>query len=175
MALLFSTIRHHSSSSVFLTNIIYSADFCYLVTAQERTGNARQWYTRRRAPRVFPSRATFFIEPIMISTWYFPAPASQATRSLHWLCRRLKKQNIDRTINSTDSSILNRPGHPLSPFTSKISVKREHGSFITVSFAFRKGRDACVGPGLPRDLRLPSFGCLTMIYYEIGSKRSSGN
>ena len=88
------------------------------------------------SPRVFPSRATFFIEPIMISTWYFPAPTTQATRSLHWLCRRLKKQNIDPTINSTDSSILNRPSHALCPFTSKISVKREHGSFITVIFAF---------------------------------------
>lgn len=56
MALPFTTVRHHSSSSVFLTYIIYSADFCYLVTAQERTGSARQWYTRRE--HLFPSRVS---------------------------------------------------------------------------------------------------------------------
>ena len=55
MALPFTTVRHHSSSSVFLTDIIYSADFCYLVTAQER--EARDNDTRE-GEHLFPSRVS---------------------------------------------------------------------------------------------------------------------
>ena len=135
LLLLSAIIRHHQFPHLHYI-------FNWLLLLSNGTGENGKRETMIHAkestfsPRVFPSRATFFIEPIMISTWYFPAPTTQATRSLHWLCRRLKKQNIDPTINSTDSSILNRPGYALCPFTSKISVKREHGSFITVIFTF---------------------------------------
>ena len=45
------------------------------------------------------------------------------------MCGRLKKQHIDPTINS-DCLAIHRP------FTSKISVKREHGTLITVMCYF---------------------------------------
>ena len=189
MALPFTTIRHHSSSSVFLTYIIYSADFCYLVTAQERTGSARQWYTRRRAPfplACFPRAQRSLLSSIMISTWYFPAPTTQATRSLHWLCRRLKKQNIDPTINSTDSSILNRPcavSFYIEDFRETWTRKFHHRDFC-----FLKSPWCVRNPAyLPiKSRERPQIAiiwlfdrCISlnstyskMIYYEIGSKRS---
>ena len=85
MALPFTTVRHHSSSSVFLTYIIYSADFCYLVTAQERTGSARQWYTRRRAPfplACFPRAQHSLLSPL----WYRHDTFQRLLRRLLDLC-----------------------------------------------------------------------------------------
>ena len=76
MALPFTTVRHHSSSSVFLTDIIYSADFCYLVTAQERTGSVRQWYTRRRAPfplACFPRAQRSLLSPLWLIDMILPS------------------------------------------------------------------------------------------------------
>lgn len=85
MALPFTTVRHHSSSSVFLTDIIYSADFCYLVTAQERTGSVRQWYTRRRAPfplACFPRAQRSLLSPL----WYRHDTSQRLLRRLLDLC-----------------------------------------------------------------------------------------
>ena len=85
MALPFTTIRHHSSPSVFLTYIIYSTDFCYLVTAQERTVSARQWYTRRRAPfplACFPRAQRSLLSPL----WYRHDTSQRLLRRLLDLC-----------------------------------------------------------------------------------------
>ena len=170
MALPFTTVRHHSSSSVFLTDIIYSADFCYLVTAQER--EARDNDTRE-GEHLFPSRVSLArnvlywahhdIDMILPSVCY----AGYSISTIHWLCRRLKKQNIDPTINSTDSSILNRPcavSFYIEDFRETWTRKFHHRDFC-----FLKSLDACVTPltsllNLERDRRLPSFGCLTDVY-----------
>ena len=50
-----ASIRQHSSSSVSLTYIVYSPDFCYLVTAQGRTGRARD---TREGELLLPSRVS---------------------------------------------------------------------------------------------------------------------
>ena len=138
------------------------------------------------SPRVFPSRATFFIEPIMISTWYFPAPTTQATRSLHWLCRRLKKQNIDPTINSTDSSILNRPcavSFYIEDFRETWTRKFHHRDFCFLKspwcvrnpaylpIKYRERPQIAIIWLFDRCISLNSTYS-KMIYYEIGSKRS---
>lgn len=170
MALPFTTVRHHSSSSVFLTDIIFSADFCYLVTAQER--EARDNDTREEE-HLFPSRvslarnvlywAHYDIDMILPSAYYAGYSISalavqEAQKAKHRPYYQLYRQQ------HSEQAWLCAVSFYFEDFRETWTRKFHHRDFC-----FLKSLDACVTPltsllNLERDLRLPSFGCLTDVY-----------
>ena len=167
MALPFTTVRHHSSSSVFLTDIIYSADFCYLVTAQERTGSVRQWYTRRRAPfplACFPRAQRSLLSPL----WYRHDTSQRLLRRLLDLCTGCaggsKSETSTLLVLGSDPKHIG-PDYNSDPICYRVRLN-EIGSELIFGSDWKKS-----DPITQKPVNIHSTYS-KMIYYEIGSKRS---
>ena len=165
LLLLSAIIRHHQFSS---PTLYYSTDFCYLVTAQERTGSARQWYTRRTAPFPLARNVLYWahhdIGMILPSACYVGYSISalavqEAQKAKHPSYYQLYRQQLSEQAWPSAESFY------FEDFRETWTRKFHHRDFCFLKSQWCVRRAPLTSLlNLERDLRLPSFGCLTDVY-----------